>query len=79
MDDPEARELGLLEAGNQTQHARLLAPFELGLKAHEAEVIAGEVVLTQLHDGVRHRAGARIVRPTGFMGPKRSVSTPRWP
>ena len=52
----EADELRLLEARNQPQHARLLAPLQLRLKADEAEVIAGEVVLPQLHDGVRRRA-----------------------
>ena len=46
--------------GNQPQHARLLAPFQLRLKADEAVVIAGEVVLPQLHGGVRRAAGARI-------------------
>ena len=56
----EADELGLLEPGNQPQHARLLAPFDLRLEADEAEVIAGEVVLPQLHGGVRLAAGARI-------------------
>ena len=73
----EADELGLLEPGNQPQHARLIAPLDLRLEADEAEVIAGEVVLAQLHDGVRLAPGARIDRPTGFIGPKRSVSAPR--
>ena len=38
----EADELRLLEAGNQAEHARLLAPLDLRLEADQAEVIAGE-------------------------------------
>ena len=57
---PEPHELGLLEARNHPQHARLFAPLQLRLKAHQAEVIAGERVLTQLHDGIRTAPGSRI-------------------
>ena len=60
MHHAEADELRVLEARNHRQHARLLAPLQLRLEADEAEVIAGEVVLPQLHDGVRRAAGARI-------------------
>ena len=70
-------ELGLLEAGNQPQHARLLAPFDLRLEADQAVVIAREIVLAQLHRGVRLASGPRIDEATGFIGPKRSVSAPR--
>ncbi len=38
--------------GNETQHARLIAPFDLGLEPDEAVVIAGQIVLPQLHGGV---------------------------
>jgi hypothetical protein len=65
---PEADELGLLEPGNQPQHARLLAPFDLRLKADQAEVIAGEIVLPQLHGRVRLAAVRGSIRPTGFIG-----------
>ena len=57
---PEAHELGLLEARDQPKHARLVAPFDLRLEADEAVVIAGEIVLPQLDDGVRLASGARI-------------------
>ena len=60
MHHAEADELGALEAGNEPQHARLLAPFDLRLKSHEAEVIAREVVLAQLHGRVRLASRARI-------------------
>ena len=63
--------------GNQPQHARLIAPLDLRLEPDEAEVIAGQVVLPQLHGGVRPRPVRGSVRPTGFIGPKRSVSGPR--
>ena len=62
----EADELGLLQSWNQPEDACLLAPFELRLESHQAVVIAGEVVLAQLHDGVRRdarfadRSGRRV-------------------
>ena len=63
MHHAEAHELCLLEARNQPQHARLSAPFDLRLEADEAEVIAGEIVLPQLHGGVGLPSGARIDQP----------------
>src|SRR5437016_9607140 len=66
MHHPETHELGVLEAGNQPQHARLIAPLDLRLEADEAEMIAGEIVLTQLHAGVRLAAGARVDEPYRF-------------
>ena len=60
MDHAETDELGLFQTGNQPEHPGLLAPFQLRLKAHEAEVIAGQIVLPQLHRGERRTTGARI-------------------
>ena len=60
MHHPEADELGLLEAGNQPQHARLIAPFDLRLEADQAEVIAGQIVLPELNGGIRLAARPRI-------------------
>src|SRR4051812_37489207 len=60
MHHAEADELRVLETRHQLQHARLLAPFQLRLKADEAEVIAGERVLPKLYGGVGHAAGARV-------------------
>ncbi len=60
MDHPEPHELGVLEPGNQPQHARLLAPLHLRLEADEAEVVAGQVVLPELDARIRLAAGARI-------------------
>ncbi len=60
MDHSEPHELGLFESGHEPQDARLLAPLELRLEADQAVVIAREVVLAQLHGGVRLAAGARI-------------------
>ena len=60
MHHAEADELGVLEARDQRQHARLLAPFQLRLEADQAEVVAGEVVLAQLHRRVGRTPGARV-------------------
>ena len=60
VDHPEAHELGALEARDHPEHALLLAPLELGLEADQRVVARGQVVLAQLHDGVRAAAGARI-------------------
>ena len=56
----EPHELRALEPGDQPQHARLIAPFDLRLKAHEAEVIARQIVLTELHHRVRLTPRPRI-------------------
>jgi hypothetical protein len=77
VNHPEPDELGVLQARDQPQHARLFAPLHLRLEADQAVVVAGEIVLAQLHDGVGLATGARVARPTGFIGPNRSVSTPR--
>src|SRR4029079_16184051 len=69
-DHPEAHELGALEPGNHPQHARLLSPLHLRLEADEAEVIAGNVVLAQLDDGVGFPAGAGVAQPDGFHRPE---------
>ena len=60
MDHAKSYELGVLETGDETQHPLLLAPLDLRLEADQAEVIAGERVLPQLHRRVRLAAGARI-------------------
>jgi hypothetical protein len=60
MHHTEPHELGVLETRYQLQHPRLFAPFQLCLKADEAEVIPCECVLTQLHDRVRRPSGVRI-------------------
>src|SRR5262245_27480273 len=70
MDHAEANELGLLEARNEPKHARLVAPLDLRLEPDEAEVIAGERVLPQLHGGVRLAAGARIDEPDRLHRPE---------
>ena len=60
MDHAVAHELGLLQTGNHAQHACLLTPLQLRLEPHEAPVVARQVVLPQLHHGVRLPARARI-------------------
>jgi hypothetical protein len=60
VDHPEAHELGALESRDQPEHPLLLAVLELCLETHEAVVVAGNVVLAELDDGVSLPAGARI-------------------
>src|SRR4029453_13206264 len=52
VNHAETYEVGILQAGDQAQHAGLISPFDLRLEADEAPVIAGEVVLPQLYHGV---------------------------
>ena len=70
MDHAEADELGVLEARNETQDARLIAPFDLGLKPHEAVVIPGQIVLPQLHRGIGLPACPRIDETDRFHRPE---------
>ena len=73
-----AHELGLFEPGNHAKHARLFAPLQLRLKPDEAEAFSRQIVLAKLHGGVRKASVVRgSTSPTGFIGPKRNVSTPR--
>ncbi len=60
MDHAETDELRLFQAGNQPEHPGLLAPLELGLEAHQAEVIAGEIILPQLYGGEWRTTRARV-------------------
>ena len=43
MNHAQPDELGVLEARDQSQHADLITPFQLGLEADETVVIAGSV------------------------------------
>jgi hypothetical protein len=78
MQAAEPGELGVLQPGNGAEHAHLLAVLQLGLEADHVVERAELVVLAQLHDGIGlHRRSCGLVRPTGFIGPWRSVSRPR--
>ena len=59
MQAAEPRELGLLQARDGAEDARLLAVLQLGLEADHVEQRAERVVLAQLHDGVGLRRRAR--------------------
>ena len=52
--------------GISAQHPRLVAPLHLRLKTDEAEVVTREVVLAELHDGVRLAPGSRIGQADGL-------------
>jgi hypothetical protein len=55
----------------------LLAVLQLGLEADHVPQRAQRIVLAQLHHGIGHRPVRGSSGPTGFIGPKRSVSRPR--
>ena len=66
MHHAKPDEFRLLEAGNETKDARLIAPLDLRLKPDEAEMIPGEIVLTKLDGRVRLTSGARIGQADRF-------------
>ena len=68
MDLAEAQELGVLQARNQAQDARLLAEFQVILEAHQVEAVGAQVLLAELHHGPRAPAGARIGQAHGLHG-----------
>ena len=70
MHHAEPDELGVLQPGNHRQHACLLTPLQLRLKADQAEMVAGNVVLPQLHGGIRRPPGPRIDEADGFHRPE---------
>jgi hypothetical protein len=71
-------ELGVLQARDHAEDPHLLAMLQLGLEADHVVERAERVVLAQLDDGVGLDGPVRgLVRPTGFIGPWRSVSRPR--
>ena len=67
----------VFEAGDEAEDSGLLAELEMVLEADEVVAVGAEVFLAELDDGVGRLTGARVGRPTGFMGPKRRVSGPR--
>ena len=71
MQAAEPRELGVLQAGDHAEDARLLAVLQLGLEADHVAQRAERIVLAQLHDGVglARRGCAGWSGPTGFIGP----------
>ena len=77
MERAEPHELGALEARNHPQHAALLGISHLGLEADHVVQARRAIVLAQLHHRERALRAARIVRPTGRIGPNASVCGPR--
>ena len=62
MNLPVAQEARIFEAGNQPQHPRLLAKFQMILKAHQVIAVRAQIFLAQLHHGPGRLAGARIAQ-----------------
>jgi hypothetical protein len=75
MDLPEAHERGVREPGDRREDPLLLGPAKLRLEPDHRIMLGGEVVLTELNDRVRPRSVRGSIKPTGFIGPNRSVST----
>ena len=79
MDLPIAQEPRVLKAGNQPQHARLVAIFQVILEADQVVGVGAQVFLAQLHHRIRPFAGTRIVKPHGLHGAKTQGVTPAPP
>ena len=63
VEHAEPHEFGLREARQHAEDALLLADLELRLEPDEVEVLAREVVLAELDDGVRLPARPRVGQP----------------
>jgi hypothetical protein len=75
---PRRAKARVLEARNPPEDIGLRAILHLGLEAHDVVERAERVVAAQLDDGIGLHVGrCGFVSPTGFIGPKRSVSRPR--
>ncbi len=70
MDLAEAQEFCLLQAGNQAQHPRLLAEFQVVLQADQVVGVGAQVLAAQLHHRPGHLAGARIAQADRLHGAK---------
>ncbi len=70
VDLSEAQELGRFETRNHPQHARLVAKFHVVLEADQVEAPRAQILLPQLHHGVRPSAGARIAQSHRLHGPE---------
>ncbi len=68
VDLAEAQELGVLQPGNQPQHARLIAPLHVVLEPDQVVGIVAQVLLPQLDHRVGLFAGARIAQPDRLHG-----------
>ena len=77
MDLSVAQEFGVLQARDHAQNAFLFAELQMVLEADEVITIGAQIFHAQLDAGVGAAACARIEKPMGFIGPKRSVSRPR--
>ena len=71
-----SNEVGVFQTRNQAQNLFLLFPTDIRLEADDIVKIACQIILPQLHDGVRPLDRyADSVKPTGRMGPKARVSS----
>ncbi len=66
----QAHKLGVGQARDQPQHLFLRPPLDVGLKAHHVVERAGDVVLAQLHRGIRPPARTRVAQTDRAHGAK---------
>ena len=73
MHHAEAHKLGVFQAWDKPQHPLLLAPFQVGLEAHQVPEAAVLVFLAQLHHRVGPLGAAHIaivhIAPAGIPEP----------
>ena len=63
MDLAELQEFGILQAGDQAQHACLFAVAKMVLKPDHPKSVGHQIFLPKLHAGVRLFAGLRVAKP----------------
>ena len=68
MHDAVAQVLGVVQGRDQGEHTLLLAPFQVGLEAHQIVDGAVSVVPPQLNHGVRLPTGLGVGQAAGLQG-----------
>src|SRR5262245_59619203 len=66
MNHAESDEFRVFQSWDQAKHPGLLAPLQLGLKAHKAVMVSREVVLPKLQNRIRLPSGSRVDEPDRF-------------
>ena len=84
MNLPVAQEARIFQAGDQPQHARLLAEAEMVLEADQIVGVGAQILLPELHHRVGHlgRCADRAIRPASSARSAacrgRAARSPRW-
>ena len=78
MNLPISQKFGALHARNHTQNPSLFTELQVVLKANQVVAFGAKIFLSQLHYGPGRDGVLGSSKPTGFIGPKRNVSRPRF-